>query len=542
MSTKVKTWAWILLLATMSGCNLPGIGFYGTTDPEPNPEPQVCEPSSRRCTSGNTLQVCAVDGSDFDVRVCLNSETCTDGTCQAIENTCATGQPFSFSATRMEFEVRADYKSQVATLLVENCSDREIVIEQAIVRSPDRPDGDPVFILTSEFGQRIKVAPQSKIPIGITYRPSPGLSRVVGSLDLGITSNSYGRYSIPLTTRAVCTSSTPMLRLGVVQDPVSEAIYFQNCGTEPIEITEISSGSTSAKPLRKLPYTVDPLQHLEVEVVPPSEVGIVDDLIVFKSGDATVATTQVQGFVAKAECAALSLGPFAPTSPIGVRSTVAIVPDSVEVGTLPFFETITRPASSRAHAISRGEVATLKPDVVGSYVVQARAVDGSAVSCGAVEASYEALPDLPYLVEVTWENVGDLIPEDAGPGRGVNLDLHVVVRDGESGWLGPADCHVDRQSCAETRGVMASSSFAGERPEAVVINDALADFDVGVHLANPFGFPGAEARVRVFANGELVEETTRLLVTANEFWWVGRWESGTQIWTEVDSVFDGVPR
>ncbi len=542
MSTNVKIGTWLLLLVAVSGCNLPGIGFYGTTNPEPNPVPQVCEPSSRRCTSGNTLQVCAVDGSDFDVRVCLNSETCTSGTCQAIENTCATGQPFSFSTTRMEFEVRADYKSQVAALLIENCSDREIVIEQAIVRSPDRPDGDPVFILTSEFGQRIKVAPQSTIAVGVTYRPSPGLSRVVGSLDLGITSNSYGRYSIPLTTRAVCASSTPTLRLGVIQDPVSEAIYFQNCGTEPIEITEISSSQTSAKPVKKLPYTVDPLQHLEVEVTPPAEFGVVEDLIVFKSGEATIATTQVQGFVAEAECTSLSLGQFAPTSSIGVRSTVAIVPDSVEVGTFPFFETIARPTSSHAHAISRGEVATLKPDVVGSYVVQARAVDGTVVSCGVVEASYDALPDRPYLVEVTWQNVGDLIPEDAGPGRGVNLDLHVVVRDGESGWLGTSDCHVDHQSCAENRGFMASSSFAGERPEAVVINDELADFDVGVHLANPFGFPGAEARVRVFSNGELVEDTTRLLATANEFWWVGRWEADSQVWTEVDSVFDGVPR
>ncbi len=530
------------MLIMLAGCNLPGIGFYGTTKPEPPSGPQVCEPSSRRCTSGNTLQVCAVDGSDFDVRACLNSETCSNGTCGAIENTCAAGQPFSFSATRIEFEVRADYKSQVAAILVENCSDREIVIEQAIVRSPKRPDGASVFILTSEFGQRIKVAPQSKIAVGVTYRPSPGLSRVVGSLDLGITSNSYGRYSIPLTTRAVCASSTPILRLGVVQDPIAETIYFQNCGTESVEITEITSGQTIAVPLRKLPITVKPLQHLEVEILPPTELGLVDDRIEFKSGEATLATTQVKGFVAEPECATLSLGEFASTLPLRVRSTVAIVPDSVEAGTVPFFEMIERPIASQSNAISRGEYATLKPDIVGPYVVQARAINDTAVGCGLVQSVFEALPDKPYLVEVTWENVGDLIPDDAGPGRGVNLDLHVVLRDSESGWLGPADCHVDQQSCAEGRAIMVSSSFAGERPEVVVVKDELTDFDVGVHLANPFGFPGARATVRVFADGLLVEETTRLLVTANEFWWVGRWQASNQAWTGVDSVFDGVPR
>lgn len=483
-----------------------------------------------------------MDGSDFDVRACLNSETCSNGACSPIENTCMTGQPFSFSATRMEFEVRADYKSQVAAVLVENCSDREIVIEQAIVRSPNRPDGAAVFILSNEFGQRIKVPPQSTVPISVTYRPSPGLSRVAGSLDLGITSSSYGRYSIPLTTRAVCASSTPVLRLGVVQDLTIETIYFQNCGTEPVEITEITSTQTMAAALEKLPITIAPLQHLEVEVVAPTQTGIIEDMVIFKSGDATVATTHIQGFVADPECAELSLGEFAPTLANDVRNTVAIIPDSVEGGTVPFFETIDRPIGSHANAISRGEAATLKPDIVGPYVVQARAINDSFVGCDVVQASFDALPDKPFLVEVTWENVGDLIPDDAGPGRGVNLDLHVVLRDEQTSWLGPNDCHVDQQSCAENRATMVSSSFAGERPEAVVVKDELAEFDVGVHLANPFGFPGARATVRVFADGVLVEEAARLLVTTNEFWWVGRWQATTQSWTEVDSVFDGLPR
>ena len=89
---------------------------------------------------------------------------------------------------------------------------------------------------------------------------------------------------------------------------------------------------------------------------------------------------------------------------------------------------------------------------------------------------------------------------------------------------------------------MVSSSLAGERPESVVVTDEDHSFDVGVHLANPYNFSGAQATVRVWANGELVEEATRLLVTANEFWWIGRWDAQDDDWTVVDSVFDGVPR
>ncbi|MEZ4459487.1 MAG: hypothetical protein R3E66_07105 [bacterium] len=542
MSTRAyHRWTGILLLC--SACNLPGISINSDpSTPSPVPVEQVCEPNARRCTSGNTLQVCAPDGSDFEVRVCQDDQTCSSGACLAIENTCSSGQPFSFSTRAIAFDVRADYKAQTAAVVIQNCGVREISLEQIVVRSPDRPDGDPAFSLSTPFVQRVRVAPQTSYAIGVTYNPSPGLTQVVGTLDLGITSDSFGRYTVPLSTRAVCATATPVTRLGIVQDTKVETIWFQNCGTEPMEISEVTASSVALTPFEKLPVVVAPGRHLQIEVRPPETLGPVQDTVEFRSKGAVVAKTQVHGFVAEPDCVPFEIGDFEVDRDVGVRSSVVLRPSALEPGTAPFFESIDRPGLSHTWPVSHGSEAQFKPDIVGTYRIDARAVSATQVSCSAVEAIIDATPDVPYLVEVQWENVGDLIPDDAGPGRGVNLDLHVVVRDGQGSWLSDSDCSSENQSCAENSATMVSSSLAGERPESVVVTDEDHSFDVGVHLANPYNFAGAQATVRVWANGELVEEATRLLLTANEFWWLGRWDADDADWTVVDSVFDGVPR
>lgn len=535
-----RNWAGLLFPILLGACNLPGIPLDETTSPEPLPVVEVCTPNARTCSSGNTLQVCAPDGSDFDVRVCDPNATCNRGMCLPVRNTCEADQPFSFSASSLKFQVRGDYKSQTAALTVANCSEREIVIEQAVVRGPERPDGEPVFALGSPFAQRIRIRPGHEATLTVVYAPVAGLAQVEGSLDLGITSDAYGRYSIPLRTQAFCATATPRLDFDArdldTQGQVGSAsVWLQNCGTEPLRVTEVVSGLL-VESAQKLPLQLGPAQHLEVEVFAPDDIGEFESLVVFKGEEGTLAHTAVRGSGFEPECVS-GLAPPPMFADVEVRKSVAFndAPDR-------HVRLVTRPDLSRAALDRSHDRPIFQPDVVGTYRFENRWRQGDALSCEASVSVVEAQADEPFLVELIWENIGDRIPEDGGPGRGVNLDLHVLTRVDTTTWKGPNDCFVEQQSCAANAATMVSSSDSGNRPEAVWVQNPDATFDVAVHLANGFGFPGAQATVRIFAYGELVAQTSRLLLTANEFWWVGRWASTKQEWTEVNSAFDGVPR
>lgn len=540
MSRRLKFWCAVLLTVS-TGCNLPGIALEDQNTPDPlEVATQQCTPNERRCASGNWVQVCRPDGTNLDILICKDNETCAAGFCQPILDTCTGSQPFTLSTHNVQFEVPTDYKTQTAAVVIENCSAHEVVIHSANVLSPSRPDGDPVYALTRPLVQTVRIAPQTQFSIVVAYQPSPGLTQVSGELQLGIAAPDFGHYKIPLTTRAMCTTATPMYSFEVMQDPQPATIWFQNCGTEPVDVTAIEAGPLTILAHDKLPATVMPGRHLAVEVWPPENFGPISQSVAFKNQGMTLAKTQIRGFIARPDCAALDVGELLTDIEQPVHTTTTLTQDVLVAGAQPLFEMAQRPPTSHATVIPHGDSASIQPDVVGRYEVRSRATSGEEVSCETKTSTIEAIPSSPFLVELTWENIADLIPEDAGPGRGVNLDLHVMVRDSTKTWLGDTDCYQEKQSCADGRATVVSSSMAGERPESVVIIDPNESFDVGVHLANPFNFSGSEARVRLWAKGTLVNDSTRLLVTNNEFWWLGRWDANR--WTQVDSSFAEIPR
>lgn len=535
MSTRSqKICGTVILLTWLAGCNLPGIPLLESTGPAPTaPAAVVCKANARTCTSGNTLQVCAPDGTDFDVRACGADESCTAGLCLPIESTCSAGQQFSFSTNALKFDVRGDDKSQTAALGIRNCSNREIIVEQAVVRAPNRPDGQPVFDLVDTFDARRRIPPGEELALRVGYHPAVGVAQAEGSLDLGISTDAYGRYSIPLGTRSWCTAATPNLRFGTLQEPDTRVIWFQNCGTQPVEVTAVDS-DLIVSPLTKLPVTLQPMQDLAVEVFSGDELGPIAGAVLFKSDEALLARTAVQGLLADGECLARLEPPPDAVIHAPVRRTTTLF------GAENVADLLDRPDQSYVVPSRRADVVALLPTIVGSYEVVARAVEDNMLSCQASTTRVVAAPDAAHLVELRWENIGDRIPDDPGPARGVNLDLHVVDRNVQTtGWTGAADCHVQNQACAT--GSMVSSSFSGDRPEAVALPNP-ATFDVGVHLANPFGYAGAQAHVRVFIDGELRADESRLLTTPNEFWLLGRWDASKREWIALNSVFDGLPR
>ncbi len=545
----------------ISGCNLPGIPIElqqeqadAGTPTEPDAD-IVCEADSRTCLA-SAVRVCSADGTDFEIRPCGLNETCAGGRCLPFQNTCDRGEPFGLSASELVYSIKADFKAQTQSLVVNNCGQGVVLLDQVVARGPVRPDGTSVFRLTDETPRSIRLEQGQSTTLGVTYRPAPGLSQVTGQLDLGIVTEDYARVSIPLRASSICVAAAPQVDLGLIEsDAESPTVWTQNCGTEPVTVTEISAPTLDLTVLEKLPFELGPGQHLGATIA-INQIGEIRDRVTFSFDGVPSVSTTVVGSVVVPNVCTFDVSPddlqvgtdesaLIVDDSLTVTATVnaaRIVPLSVEDDVTPVFLPTQRPTNAKEPISVLPVAAVFRPEVVGTTFIEHRVISTTGErSCDAREARITAIPQSGLWVELTWENIGDLIPNDSGFGRGVNLNLHVLADASESEFYGPNDCNPDSDGfCAEQRGRVIRRSLTGERPEIVRFEDPMGEFDIGVYVSNPFNFSGAQATVRVFLDGALIDARTRLLTYANDFWWVGRLTDGE--WSAFDSVFDGFPR
>jgi hypothetical protein len=512
---------------------------------------RVCVPTTRQCL-GNTVKACNGDGSDFSIETCGLGETCSVAACVPIADTCATEQPFELSANEIAFEASRHLKTQTRQVRLTNCSAEVLLLRDAVVRGPARPDGEPVFRLLTEVSQA-RIEAGSSIDIALRYSPAPGVSSVTGRLELSLVSRDLVNVQIGLRSRSECTAITPFLDFGVVEndDLPRDTIVVQNCGTEPLELSGWQGPTFVA---------FDPPP--DTQLLPGDEltVGVrtVGDLPPLLDAQAKLSTAV--GAPAELHTSGLRVTePACAPHPIGEprlfsnNSERPPTPDDLvrlyfpdtDARLMHWVELIEQPEMSSRRLERTATGWTFRPRVVGRYraAIQTYDVFDRTISCDTTEFEFEVKPRAGLHVELAWLTNGDGIVDDVGFGRAANLDLHVLSTDGDTGvWNDQAnDCFPGVTGpCGAAQGSVAVSQ--GGIAELVHFDQATGLFEVGVYLSNPFNFTGAIARVRVYEDGLLVGELeSRPLQSANDFWLVGRWDASSRAWTEIDRVFAGFP-
>ncbi len=551
-----------LTLGFASGCDLPGIPSFVEGRPDAQMEadtsetPVVCQPGERRCV-GNAVRVCDPDGGDFQIAACGSGETCATGACQPIQNTCGADQAFALSATEVTFDVSSDFKSQTKQVRLTNCGTSTLVMRSASVRAPERPDGTKVFGLANELGQ-LEIRPGDSVDITVVYRPAQGLSHVAGRLELSLIADELTNVEVALRSKAICVASTPLMDFGVANRGAAPQRLgtLQNCGTESLTLTGFTAfHGVDVELQEKVEYELRPTEEIRyVARLQTDETGPLDGSIDFEFDDPLVSTsTEINAYVTSPDCVQLGVDEpqllvnNQPLLPRPNALTRVHFPDA-PANILHWVRLVDQPDRSHEtfEQVSNGWV--IRPRIVGRYRALAVPIDLSTDErgCDVEELAFDVPPSAPMHVELTWTTNGDSIHDDLGFGQGANLDLHVLnTPDGEGAWNDPAsDCFPGAESpCGSAEGAVSLSHSGGIPEIATFVSPDQRIFEIGVHMSNPFDFTGARARVRVFADGELITSLgTRSLQAANDFWLVGRWSHEERRWTPIDRSFGGFPK
>lgn len=541
----------MLWVATAS-CDLPPIGFFTSPDAsvpdDVGDETRVCEPRSRRCVA-SSVHACNASGTDFSVEPCEVGDTCNNGQCEAIANTCDDEQPFALNATEFAFEATRSFKEQSQNLTLRNCTTRPLHVRNFEVRGPIRPDGAPVFVASSNLAGEL-VAAGASTSVRLTYRPSPGLAHVTGAVVLGVVADQFATVEIALRSKAVCVTATPFIDLGMrnVGTTTRSTGFVQNCGTEAIAIDGFSAPAGVAVEFDDLPKSLAAGAAAPFEVtVAPSQPQLFDGTIALHTTPPLVATTRVRAWYVPDTCAPVELvdplvvvdhRPSTPTpgSLVGLR-----FPQDPEVAY--WLDPLRQPQGSYARLQRSPAAWSFRPRIVGQYRTSMRAVDLTTgePSCDRRDVTVRVAPADGLTVELSWQSTTDVIPQDTGFGRSANLDLHVArATPGRTLWNDPAvDCWPEiAAGCVD--GTIYSSQ--GGIAEVVQLPHVDGPYQVGVYLSNPFNFRSTLARVRVFRDQALVADLeSTSLRTANDFWLVGHWDEETATWSDINSVFSGFP-
>lgn len=593
-------WAALFVLPS---CDLPGIPGYpldqAGLDSDAGSEASC--PATPRCGAGNFVEQCAEDGETFEVVSCGIAELCRAGSCEDVTGSCdaTQGRPFRLSDREIAFDApellancdcsgatgcscnEVEYEPQRKSITIENCSSRPLYLQGTVLKNTSlRPDSTPVFVLAESYGART-IEPGRGLEISVIYRPAPGVSQLAGSdLNISLIGDSAEFFAVPLRTRSFCITATPTVDIWTLipGQELTRPVVIQNCGTEPVTLTgaEVDGwkgpGEPTVKISEKLPFTLAGGDEADALIkLAPESPGLFEGAVHFQFAEEVVrrgATTVIRGAAAENGCSMTplpALTSFAngrvldsDLETVAPAALITMVPTTGPATLVPVYTLRDKPDPFLGRVVFEPDSATLFADVVGPYVIRYRAFDQETglMTCEFEDVAVDVRPSAPLYVELTWRADGDSIVDDAGFGRGADLDLYVRATETGGTWSdSDTSCFPDaRVPCSEAVGSRVSLSQSGWNPEAYRFARVEGlTFSFGAYLRNPYNFGGdgggVRATLKVWRDGELVEaaslpspaepEESPRIRSANLFWWAASYEDESAI--VIDSYQPGIP-
>lgn len=186
-------------------------------------------------------------------------------------------------------------------------------------------------------------------------------------------------------------------------------------------------------------------------------------------------------------------------------------------------------ASSTSLSVSDTELSELWLDTAGTYTVGLQVENSLGVSSATALHSVAAVPEDDVYVLLSWAN------SDA------DFDLHLLRSDGTALFQRPDDCcwcnsNPDWGGTEESNPRLMLDAESGGGPENIVLPEADdGEYFVRVHYFQDDGSGETEATVRIFVEGEVVDQYRRTM-THNQVWDVAyvRWPQGFVIEENAD--------
>lgn len=501
---RVFLWSACVLVAWMgSGCDVAGIPSpsgqdAGWADVTNDQREQVCTPNARRCFSGVVI-ACNADGTVESEYSCRGGEACDEGYCKPVSAECnpaaasahEEGIPFSVSTGQLVFETGQDLKKVTQSVTLTNCTSSTLTIDTlAIDDSNNLPindffERDGVFHLTRESDlDDVELGPFEERTIAVSYDPRYAFSETShkrGKLEIITVDEAYRTHttSIDLVPHTYCVTVTPAQDFGMIDDPIADRVYIQNCGNQPIELTGVS-----VEPSKEETLTNAVLELLEAEsiegielasgeiqdvpfVLIPNSNGYFDQQIVFDLADPDrfadpTPATRIHGRVIPNSCTPNTIdvptvwtedddgegrryvdvnSRWSTDVDLGSRVHFQMNPAPPLIGE-PYFSLVT-PKGSRAKLEAPSDMIlplgklSFETDVAGTYEVHMNYLDTNSRPMCESESQPKVLkifarPTADLYVDLQWTTLGDQIETDVGYGRGADLNLHLSATDDEN--------------------------------------------------------------------------------------------------------------
>jgi hypothetical protein len=561
------------VLGLAAACHLPGIPASWTpeepvpavTEDSTIPDDAVCKPNTLSCLS-HAVQLCNEDGSDFRITPCQAFETCVQGECLPIENTCSEGQPFGLSRRELTFDNPEDPKVQTEEVVLTNCGTTYLFVTNVEVDTPDAPSGAVIYSLSADTLKEVRLPPGGQAGFRVQYRPEPLHARITGTLDVDILGT--GKLEIPLRTRVFCVTATPEIEFAIIDYGENvrpeHGLVVHNCGTEPVTLEEIVSDASESPieltPTLDSPIVLGPGEHARFELhLDEAHRSRIDETrtFVFNQKGVVDPQTRIKGWVALAPCEEREL-PFLSINEIFARDGdyLSIAPLEVvqarqtsahSVSEVLLLQVYEQPRHSRMRIELKGQDALWRFPAVGKYTLLYYTFEPQTGqrTCSTGLLHFDVYPNEGLYVELLWSTPEDPIQGDVGFAHGIDLDLHVLSSlDENVGWNDDADCYSTGDCGSFAESELVSHSLTGSHPEVITVKTlSPLVHKIGVYSVSPFHYVKATAQIRVICQDFDYFEDIDLekVIVANEFWHVGIL-NGLCRWTTVDSITDGFPR
>ncbi len=337
-------------------------------------------------------------------------------------------------------------------------------------------------------------------------------------------------------------------------------VTIENCSSERNKtllidsVTAAGNRFVASAPLAtEVPYGL--LTSFAVEFKPTSGLGYSSQIVI--ETNAGTRTIQLNGTgIANTTCpSAMASGRVGTTG--NFSSNIAAIPlDTVNLsaagsmgsgGTLSYeWSVLERPTGSNVRLSPNSTV--MNPsvfiDLAGSYRFELRVYENGVETCVPAYVFVRATADEDVHVQLVWDTPMDPDSTDA---FGTDMDVHYKrstgtwnLEPGDIFWRNPTADWGNMGSADDPS--LDIDDTDGFGPENVNHNNPTSDtYSIGVHYYNDNGFGASTATVRIYLNGALETERTKILQTSGQFWHAADLQFPSQTLTFPDTVMNGFP-